>query len=363
MDVRADYPLDNLNTLRLPARAQWYAEPASTEALVALLREPRWRGVPRTVLGGGSNLVLAGDISGLVIRPMMRGLRELPGGLLEVQAGEEWDSVVARSIEAGWQGLENLSLIPGSAGAAPVQNIGAYGVELCHHLAGLEAVSLQNGQIHHFTAEQCDFGYRESRFKSAEPGQWLITRLQLRLNRAPVLQLGYADLSERFAALPESGRNAAGLRQVICQLRREKLPDPAALPNAGSFFKNPVVEAAHWAALRERFPAIVGYPQADGRVKLAAGWLIEQAGWKGRRHGPLGMHERQALVLVNHGGASGATVLAFAEAVRESVQTMFQVQLEQEPVTLGSPGQALQARRSSPAGPPGAPGGDIITNA
>lgn len=336
MNVRADHPLDALNTLRLPARAQWYAEPGSTSELVALLREPRWRDMPRTVIGGGSNLVLAGDISGLVIRPLMRGVRELPDGLLEVQGGEEWDSVVARSIEAGWQGLENLSLIPGSAGAAPVQNIGAYGVELCHYLAGLEAVSLQDGETHYFTADQCGFGYRESRFKSAEAGQWLITRLQLRLNRAPELQLGYADLAERFAALPENARDAAGLRQIICQLRREKLPDPAVLPNAGSFFKNPVVDAGHWEILRERFPDIVGYPQADGSVKLAAGWLIERAGWKGRRHGPLGMHERQALVLVNHGGANGAAVLSFADTVRASVYQLFQVTLEQEPVTLGA---------------------------
>ncbi|AJD48404.1 UDP-N-acetylenolpyruvoylglucosamine reductase [Isoalcanivorax pacificus W11-5] len=336
MQVRPGCSLDTFNTLRLPARAEWLAEPASDAALVALLCDTRWAGLPRTVIGGGSNLVLRGDIDGLVIRPCLRGLATLSDdGLVEVGAGEEWDSVVARTLAAGWQGLENLSLIPGSCGAAPVQNIGAYGVELGDVLVSLDAVSLRDGEARRFTAAECGFAYRDSRFKSAEAGQWLITRLRLQLRREPELTLGYADLAERFAALPEAARNAQGLREIVCALRRSKLPDPAELPNAGSFFKNPVVDAATLARLRSTWPDIVAYPQPDGRAKLAAGWLIERAGWKGRREGALGMHAQQALVLVNYGGATGADVLAFAQAVRDSVQALFGVTLEQEPVILG----------------------------
>lgn len=336
MQVRAGCPLNTLNTLRLPARAEWLAEPDSEAALVALLRDTRWAGLPRTVIGGGSNLVLRGDINGLVIRPCLRGLATLSDdGLVEVCAGEEWDSVVARTLAAGWQGLENLSLIPGSCGAAPVQNIGAYGVELGDLLVSLDAVSLRDGEARRFTAAECGFAYRDSRFKSADAGHWLITRLRLQLRREPALKLGYADLAERFAALPEAARNAQGLREIVCALRRSKLPDPAALPNAGSFFKNPVVDAATLARLRRTYPDMVAYPQPDGRAKLAAGWLIERAGWKGRRDGALGMHAQQALVLVNYGGATGAEVLAFAQSVRDSVLALFGVTLEQEPVILG----------------------------
>lgn len=336
MDVRAGCALDSFNTLRLPARAEWLAEPDSEQALVALLRDSRWAGMPRTVIGGGSNLVLQGDIDGLVIRPCLRGLTTLSDeGLVEVCAGEEWDSVVARTVSAGWQGLENLSLIPGSCGAAPVQNIGAYGVELGDLLVSLDAVSLHDGEARRFSAQECGFAYRDSRFKSVEAGRWLITRLRLQLRRQPKLTLDYADLAERVAALPEAERNAQGLRDIVCALRRSKLPDPAELPNAGSFFKNPVVDAATLSRLRIAHPDIVAYPQPDGGAKLAAGWLIEKAGWKGRREGSLGMHARQALVLVNYGTATGADVLAFAQRVRDSVALRFGVMLEQEPVILG----------------------------
>ena len=345
MQVLPDCSLAHMNTLGLPARAELLAQPDSEAALQALLCDAAYAGLPRTVIGEGSNLVLAGDIPGLVIRPALRGialLSETQGqALVEVGAGENWDTFVAWTLAQGWQGLENLSLIPGACGAAPFQNIGAYGVELADLLVCLDAVSLRDGTVRTFTRDECGFAYRDSRFKSAERGQWLITRLRLRLNRTPHLQLGYADLAARFAELPAAQQTPGGLRDLVCAIRRAKLPDPAVLPNAGSFFKNPVVSAEEHAALRQRFPDIVAFTQRDGHVKLAAGWLIEQAGWKGRRVGDLGMHAQQALVLVNHGAATGrvtgADVLAFAAGVRESVRARFGVTLEQEPVVLPPP--------------------------
>ena len=344
MPLQADRSLAQMNTLGLPAQAQWLAQPDSEAALQALLRDPAWAALPRTVIGDGSNLVLAGDIPGLVIRPALQGRALVSEGpehvLVEVGAGEHWDSFVAWTLAQGWQGLENLSLIPGACGAAPFQNIGAYGVELSDVLDAVDALSLRDGTARTFTRDECGFAYRDSRFKSAERGQWVITRLRVRLNRTPRLQLTYADLAARFADLPQAQQTPDGLRTLICNIRRAKLPDPATLPNAGSFFKNPTVSADEHAALQQRFPDLVAFPQADGRVKLAAGWLIEQAGWKGRRVGDLGMHAQQALVLVNHGAAegratvTGAQVLAFAAQVRDSVQARFGVRLEQEPVIL-----------------------------
>lgn len=342
--LQSQADLTSRNTLGLPARAEWFALPEDEQTLIALLQDTRWRSLPRTVIGEGSNLVLTAEIPGLVLCPKIPGRRLLAEEgdqvLVEVGAGEHWDDVVAWSLSHGWQGLENLSLIPGACGAAPFQNIGAYGVELCDLLDSLDAVALDDGRARTFRHDECGFAYRDSRFKSAERGQWLITRLRLRLNRVPQLQLGYADLAARFAALPEAQQTPAGVRELVCQIRRSKLPDPSQLPNAGSFFKNPVISSAQHIALRQRFPDLVAFPQADGKVKLAAGWLIERAGWKGRRDGDLGMHAQQALVLVNHAAAegrhtaTGADVLAFAARVRDSVQAQFGVTLEQEPVIL-----------------------------
>lgn len=326
------------STLRLPAKARWYVDISDVEQLPRLLCDPQWKELPRVVLGEGSNVVLRADLSALVMRPVMRGMRVVKWqgsrALVECQAGESWDQLVQWTIDQGLAGLENLSLIPGSVGAAPFQNIGAYGVELADVLDSLEAYSLVDGSYRQFSGSDCRFAYRDSFFKSIEPGCWLISSVRLWLDRDRQPVLGYADLASRYQALPVGQQNAAGLRNIICELRRNKLPDPAQLPNAGSFFKNPAVSAQQHAQLKQRFPALVSYPQNDGSFKLAAGWLIEQSGWKGRREGNVGMHSAQALVLVNHGDASGEDVLQFASRVRESVKAMFAVELEQEPVIL-----------------------------
>ena len=334
--VRGQVPLQS--SLRLPAKARWYAEVADVAQLPQLLCDPQWQEIPRVVLGEGSNVVLSADLPALVLRPIMRGIRviEWQGGraLVECQAGESWDQLVQWSIDQGLAGLENLSLIPGSVGAAPFQNIGAYGVELADVFDSLEACSLVDGVCRRFSPSECRFAYRDSFFKSVEPGRWLVSSVRFWLDRDREPVLAYADLASRYQALPAAMQNAAGLRNIICELRRSKLPDPAEMANAGSFFKNPVVSAQQHVQLKRRFPELVSYPQRDGSFKLAAGWLIEQAGWKGRREGNVGMHSAQALVLVNYADATGEEVLQFASRVRESVKNMFSVELEQEPVIL-----------------------------
>lgn len=324
------------NTLQLTAMADRFVAPTSLPELQALLRA-RPEG-PLWVVGEGSNLVMRPRIEGLVIRPQLRGISVVSDSasevLLDVAAGEHWDDLVAWTLAQGWSGLENLSAIPGSVGAAPYQNIGAYGVELSDVLVEVEALDLVSGEARCFSRDSCAFAYRDSLFKSGEPGRWIIVRVRLRVSPVFAPVLGYADLAARFAALPVARQDAHGLRQLVMDLRATKLPDPSQLANAGSFFKNPVVAASVYERLREQCPDMVAYPLADGAVKLAAGWLIERAGWKGRRLGPVGMHEQQALVLVNYGGACFEDVVALADAVRADVQAQFGVALEQEPVIV-----------------------------
>lgn len=336
--ITANAPLKNRNTLRIPANAEYFAEPVSESELRALLLDPAYSKLPRTVIGDGSNLLLSADVPGLVIRMAETGLEVVAENddfvWLDVKAGENWDALVATTISRGWQGLENLSLIPGSVGAAPYQNIGAYGVELADVLDSLSAIHLHSAERHEFSCAECAFAYRDSIFKSVQRGLWVITSVRLRLNKSPKFSLGYADLKARFDQLPETQRTAQAVREMVISLRQSKLPDPSVLANAGSFFKNPIVTADHHQRLQQRFPDLVSYVQSSGEYKLAAGWLIERAGWKGRREGSVGMHEKQALVLVNYDNATGAEVSAFARQVCASVDEMFSVLLEQEPVVL-----------------------------
>lgn len=336
--ITANAPLITRNTLRLPAQAEYFSEPKSESELRALLLDPAYANLPRTVIGDGSNLLLRADVPGLVIRMAETGLKVVKEDddfvWLEVKAGQNWDALVAETISRGWQGLENLSLIPGSVGAAPYQNIGAYGVELADVLDSLAAIHLHSAERQEFSCAECGFAYRDSIFKSVQKDLWVITSVRLRLNKSPNFSLGYADLKSRFAQLPLAQRTAQAVRDMVIALRQSKLPDPSILANAGSFFKNPIVAADHHQRLQQRFPDLVSYAQPSGEYKLAAGWLIEKAGWKGRRVGNVGMHEKQALVLVNYDNATGAEVSAFAQQVCSSVGEMFSVVLEQEPVVL-----------------------------
>jgi len=333
MQVLNDVELRAFNTLKLSARARRLVEAASVDDLRAAVSAAE--GGPIFVLGGGSNVVFARDIEALVLRPLLRG-RELLGDdgehrFIRLGAGEPWADAVAWTLAQGWGGLENLSLIPGSCGAAPIQNIGAYGVELESVFERLEALDLASGELREFTRTECRFGYRDSIFKREAAGRYVITALVLRLPLRWQAQLGYRELADELARAGIAGATPQQVAAAVIALRQRKLPDWRVLGNAGSFFKNPVVDAAVFAALRGANPDIVGHCQADGRFKLAAGWLIERAGWKGRDLGRVGMYERQALVLVNRGDASGAEVLALCAAVRAAVRERFGVLLEPEP--------------------------------
>jgi len=333
----AQVPLDDSNTFGLPGRARRYWRVDDVDALVAAAADGRLR-APRLVLGGGSNIVLRGDVDALVLHVALKGraLVEEAADDVRVAAagGENWHDFVRWTLDMGWPGLENLSLIPGTVGAAPVQNIGAYGLELCERFDHLDAVDLDTGAKVRFDASACAFGYRDSVFKRAAAGRYLITRVVFRLPRVWQPVQGYADVRRWLDEHGVGATTAHQLSDAIIAIRRAKLPDPAVIGNAGSFFKNPVVSAEQAGALLAVHPEAPHYPQADGRIKLAAGWLIDQCGWKGRALGPVACHDRQALVLVNRGGATGADVERIAERVAQDVKTRFGVDLEPEPLFI-----------------------------
>ncbi|MDO3382706.1 UDP-N-acetylmuramate dehydrogenase [Gilvimarinus algae] len=333
--VLPEFDLARFNTLASPARARAYMSVASREELVEALQFAREHSLPILPLGGGSNIVLREDFPGLVVHIKMRGIElvhETQEHLwVRAQAGENWHEFVLYCLAMGWYGLENLSLIPGSVGAAPIQNIGAYGVELDSVFAELTALEVASRLAVTFDGDGCGFGYRDSVFKQRLKDQYIICDVTFKLNKTAHLRIDYPALAERLAAIPRDALTAEQVSAAVCAIRREKLPDPETIPNAGSFFKNPVVPANHFEALRSRYPDIVGYPQADGKVKLAAAWLIDRAGWKGVSEGNVAVHSQQALVLTNPGRAYGEELLFLAERIRASVRQTYDVELEIEP--------------------------------
>ena len=284
------------------------------------------------VLSGGNNILFTRDYDGLLLTPAARGIAvtkdEGDRVYVRAEAGVEWDDLVEWAVGRGLWGIENLSLIPGKAGAAPVQNIGAYGCEAKDVIERVEMFCVETGTMLTLDAAHCGFGYRESVFKHALRGRVVITAVTFRLSRRPRPDLGYGDLLRETEA--RGGATLRNIREAVCAIRRSKLPDTAVLGNAGRFFKNPVVEAAVAERLRTDYPALPLYPAAEGRMKLAAGWLIEQAGMKGHREGCVGVHDRQALVLVNYGDATGGEVLALAHKVQEAVRAKFGVEIAAE---------------------------------
>jgi UDP-N-acetylmuramate dehydrogenase len=354
MLVEKQVPLQPYNTFGIRARAHHLVRIRSVDDLLTLQREqPAWLRAQPLILGGGSNLVLTGDVSALVLKVELAGRRlvqETPTHwVVEAGAGENWHGLVDWTLAQGWPGLENLALVPGTVGASPVQNIGAYGVELQDRFHSLDAVDLHTGRVFTLDAAQCGFGYRDSVFKHP-PGSWggpgrmglagraLIVAVRFALPKQWRPQLDYVDLSRKAQ---EGGVLAPTARQVfdwVCAIRRAKLPDPQVLGNAGSFFKNPTVSAEQCADIIGREPKVVHYVLPDGRCKLAAGWLIDACGWKGKAVGQAGVYERQALVLVNRGGqeqpATGAEVMTLAGAIQTSVYERFGLRLEIEPVLV-----------------------------
>ena len=285
-----------------------------------------------TVLAGGNNILFTEDYDGVLLTPVARQIALLSDDgdevRLRVEAGVEWDDLVEWAVERGLWGIENLSLIPGKAGSAPVQNIGAYGCEAKDAIRRVEMYCVETGNLLTLDAAHCGFGYRESVFKHDLKGRVIITAIEIRLSHTPRPKLGYGDVEREVEA--RGGATLRNIREAICSIRRAKLPDPAVLGNAGSFFKNPVVEAPVAERLLAEYPDMPHYAAPEGRIKLAAGWLIDRAGMKGSRKGAVGVHERQALVLVNHGGATGGEVIAFAHEVQERVRGKFGIEIDTE---------------------------------
>ncbi|KFN44599.1 UDP-N-acetylmuramate dehydrogenase [Arenimonas oryziterrae] len=332
--------LQGRNTFRVPAHAAMMADVRRGDALAELYDFAMLREGPVMVLGEGSNLLFAGDFPGVVICLTMAEIRILEDdgqhALVRADAGVGWNDLVGWTLARGLCGLENMALIPGTVGACPIQNIGAYGVEVGEFIETVEAFQRDTGQIKRLAKADCEFSYRDSLFKQ-QLDRWVITAVELRLPRQRELKLDYAGVREELAAMGVDTPRAVHVAEAISRLRTRKLPNPAILGNAGSFFKNPIVPAAQALALKDRHAALPVYPgDADDTRKISAAWMIEQAGWKGFRDGDAGIAAQHALVLVNHGNATGAQLLSLAHRVADSVQENFGVALEPEPRLIGA---------------------------
>ena len=338
MQVETGVNLKPYNTFGLPAVARSLVRITRDADVRGVVDHPQFGRAPKFILGGGSNIVLTRDMPQVVLKIEVRGMRLVEqredAWIVEAGAGESWHDFVAWTLAQGYPGLENLALIPGTVGAAPVQNIGAYGIELADRFESLDAVDLMTGRGVQLSAPFCVFGYRDSVFKHALAGRSVIVRVRFRLPRPWRPVLGYLDLERKIA---QTGITTPDARQIfdwVIAIRRAKLPDPASLGNAGSFFKNPLVTPEQCRDIIGRDPEVVHYPMADGRIKLAAGWLIDSCGWKGKSVGKAGVYEKQALVLVNRGDAIGSEVMTLARAIQESVYGKFGIRLELEPVVV-----------------------------
>jgi len=338
MQIDSGVSLKPYNTFGLPAVARTLVRIASDADVRRVVDSPELGLAPKFILGGGSNIILTRDMPQVVLKVEVRGMRVVEeradAWIVESGAGEDWHELVKYTLDAGCPGLENLALIPGTVGAAPVQNIGAYGVELQDRFDSLDAVDLVTGRSVTIGPQACAFGYRDSVFKHMLAGRSLITRVRFRLPRPWQPVLGYLELQKKMAETGTPHPDAKQIADWVIAIRRAKLPDPAHIGNAGSFFKNPVVTPEQCRDIIGRDPEIVHYPMPDGSVKLAAGWMIDACGWKGKTVGDAGVYEKQALVLVNRGAAIGSEVMTLALAIQESVYGRFGIRLEPEPVVV-----------------------------
>ncbi|MFM6977085.1 MAG: UDP-N-acetylmuramate dehydrogenase [Sphingobacteriaceae bacterium] len=321
------------NTFGVEAEARWFAEVKNEADLSTLFNHPEIKGLPILVIGGGSNMLFTQNFEGLVVWINNKGISyDLDGDtvLLKSAAGEIWNDLVNYAVDHGFAGMENLSLIPGTVGASPVQNIGAYGVELDMIFESCRAFEIQTGKFRTFAKAECGFSYRESIFKQALKGKYIITEVTYRLKEHADINSSYGAIREELARRGITHPGIKEISQVVSAIRVSKLPDPSTIGNAGSFFKNPVISIDKFIQLQSSFPDIVHYPMPNNQIKLAAGWLIEQCGWKGKNHGHTGTWKNQALVLVNHGQATGKEVFDFSSLIIDSVFERFGVSLERE---------------------------------
>ena len=330
MTVQHQYPLQSLNTFGIKAHAEYFSSFSSKEELIELLGKTQ---KPLTILGGGSNILLTKDISGTVLKNEISEIEitheDNDSLTVKVGGGVVWHDFVMWSIEHNLGGIENLSLIPGSVGAAPMQNIGAYGVEIKSVFEELEAVHIDNKTVKTFSNTDCQFAYRYSIFKGELKGQYIICHVTFKLSKHPQFNTSYGAIEEELKAMGAS-KSLESVSQAVINIRQRKLPNPKDIGNSGSFFKNPTIPKAKFEQLKTQFPNIVGYPNGEQSVKVAAGWLIDHAGWKGYRKGDAGVHKNQALVLVNYGTAQGNEILALSKDIQKSIQETFGIELEAE---------------------------------
>ncbi len=332
IQLHKNYLLATRNTFQMVAKASGFIETDNQQELLEWITNHPVKSEKVMILGGGSNILLTGDFDGLVIHPANTGIEVVYEDHYSVGvragAGAEWDPFVEWCINRGYSGLENLSLIPGTVGASPIQNIGAYGVEAGNLVDYVEVIDLDNGRVFNLDSTECHFGYRDSIFKRPASARWLVWAVTFRLDKEPMVDLSYEPLKRLFKGKPKP--SIQDVRQAVMDIRRSKLPDPAEIGNAGSFFKNPVVTPCHGSVMKMDYPDMPLYPHEIGSVKLSAGWLIEQCGWKGFRDGPVGVYPEQALVLVNYGGANAKDIMELAEKIKASVKQRFNITLEPE---------------------------------
>lgn len=334
LTIQENVSLRPFNTFGLEATARFFVEVGSVDMLYQVLQLPDFQNVSKLFLGGGSNILLTQDFDGLVVKINIGGIELSKENheqvWVKVGAGVVWHQLVMHCIAQNWSGIENLSLIPGTVGAAPMQNIGAYGVELKDVFEELTAIEIKTGELKTFNHADCLFGYRESIFKHEGKGHYVIVNVTMRLDKTPTFHTNYGDIQKTLAEMGVSTHSIRAVSEAVIKIRKSKLPDPAEIGNAGSFFKNPEIPQTQYDALKKIFPEIPGYIVSETAVKVPAGWLIEQAGWKGQRFGNIGVHARQALVLVNYGGGTGQEIKDLAFKILASVEEKFGIWLSPE---------------------------------
>lgn len=334
MEIRDNVSLQPFNTFGLESTAKHFAACSSADQMREAIADQRFTKENAFILGGGSNILLTKNFDGFVLKNEIKGIdvvREDEAFIyVKAGGGENWHQFVLHCIEQGWAGIENLSLIPGCVGASPMQNIGAYGVEIKDVFETLEALHIESGEIQHFNLNDCEFGYRESVFKRALKGQHIILNVTYRLRKQPQFNTSYGPVEKELERLGVETLSIGAVSQAIINIRQSKLPDPAEIGNSGSFFKNPVIPNSLFEKVKSNHPNVAAYPAGPAHTKIAAGWLIEHAGWKGKTLGNYGVHKKQALVLVNYGGAKGRDIYRLSEDILQSVKDKFGVQLERE---------------------------------
>ncbi len=334
MKLFQNYPLQDITTFHAKVFAKYYTVFSSPEFLRQILSSTEVKSMPFILLGGGSNVLFTGDFNGVIIRNAIEGIEVISQDdnsiIIKANAGEKWHDFVLYCVNRNYGGVENLSLIPGTVGAGPIQNIGAYGVELKDVLYEVEAMNIHTLEIRKFTNAECKFGYRDSIFKNVEKGNYIILSVTFKLTKNAKVNVSYGSLSKELEAMGITNPTIKDVSNTVIKIRSSKLPDPDKIGNAGSFFKNPVIPNEEFDRIKEIHPDIAYFPATTGHTKLAAGWLIEQCGWKGRRIGDAGVHKDQALVLVNYANATGKEIYELSTQIIASVKEKFGVELERE---------------------------------